>query len=66
MSEQAQEVTMQQLIDGGINAFALQLLVESILAKKDAETFTPFTFSFRGILFTLAPDPHRPLDGRHH
>lgn len=66
MTEQAQEVTMQQLIDSGINAFALQLLVESLLNKEDAQTFAPFTFSFRGILFTLAPDPHRPLDGRHH
>jgi hypothetical protein len=60
------EVSLQDLIDAGINAFALQLFVESLLAKKDSKTFEPFTFSFRGILFTLAPDPDRPLDGRHH
>jgi hypothetical protein len=60
------EVSIQDLIDAGLNGFALQLLVESILVKKDAKTFEPFTLSFRGILFTLAPDPHRELDGRHH
>jgi hypothetical protein len=58
-------VTLQQLIDSGLNAFGLQLFVESVAAKKDAGTFTPFTFSYKGILVTLAPDPERAIDGRH-
>ena len=58
-------VTMQQLLDSGLNAFGLQLFVESVADKKDAETFKPFTFSYKGILVTLAPNPERPIDGKH-
>lgn len=58
-------VTMQMLIDAGFNAFGLQLFVESIADKKDAVGFKPFTFSYKGILVTLAPDPEREIDGRH-
>ncbi len=58
-------VTLQQLIDAGLNGFGLQLFIESVAAKKDAGTFTAFTFSYKGILVTLAPDPDRAIDGRH-
>lgn len=36
MSDAIPAVTMQLLLDGGLNAFGLQLFVESIAAKKDA------------------------------
>ena len=60
-------VTLQMLIDAGLNGFGLQLFVESIadLAAKANGKFDPFTFSYKGILFTCAPDPDHPLDGRH-
>lgn len=58
-------LTMQQLIDVGLNAFGLQLFVESVAAKKDSDRFKPFTFSYKGILVTLAPNPEEPIDGRH-
>jgi hypothetical protein len=58
-------VTLQQLIDVGLNGFGLQLFVESVAAKKDANTFEPIRFSYKGILVTLEPDPDRPIDGRH-
>ncbi len=58
------EVTMQHLIDAGLNAFALQLFVESIANKKDAATFTAIAFRFRGIRFTMEPDGE--IDTRHH
>jgi hypothetical protein len=68
MSEvkQPREVTMQDLIDAGLNAFALQLFMESIAERAGADKFDPIRFSFRGILVTLARDPDRPFDGRHH
>jgi hypothetical protein len=61
-------MSLQMLIDAGLNGFGLQLFVESIaaLAEKSGGKFEPFTFSFRGILFSWAPDPNNPLDGRHH
>lgn len=56
---------MQQLVDVGFNAFGLQLFVESVAAQNDGAEFKAFTFSYKGILVTLAPDPERPIDGRH-
>lgn len=50
------EVTTQMLIDAGLNAFGLQLFIESIAVMKDAATFSPMTFRFRGIKFTMEPD----------
>lgn len=58
-------VGMQELIDVGFNAFGLQLFVESVAAKRGADSFKPFTFSYKGILVTLAPNPEQPIDGRH-
>lgn len=57
-------VTMQQIIDAGLNAFGLQLFAESVAGKNDATTFTPFSFIFRGIKITL--EPHGEVDTRHH
>ena len=57
-------VTMQQIIDAGLNAFALQLFVESVAGHRDAKTFSPFSFRFRGITITLQPDGE--VDTRHH
>lgn len=58
------EVTMQNLIDVGFNAFGLQLFAESVAGKTDAKTFTPFSFKFRNIKITLQPDGE--VDTRHH
>lgn len=58
------EVTMQQLIDAGLNAFGLQVFIESIANKKDAATFSPIAFRYRGIKITLEPDGE--IDTRHH
>lgn len=50
-------VTTQMLIDSGINAFGLQLLIESLVDKKDVKTFKPLRFEYRGIIITLEPVP---------
>ena len=66
------DATMQQLLDAGLNAFGLQLFIESIadVYGKSREIghaqFEPITISFRGVLVKFSPDPDRPLDGRHH
>ena len=57
-------VEMQQLVDTGLNAFALQLFAESVANKKDAKTFRPFSFKFRNIRITL--EPAGEIDTRHH
>lgn len=59
-------VDMQQLLDAGLNAFALQLFIESIANKKDAKDFQPLIFVFRGIRVTLEPEPGEEIDTRHH
>ena len=58
------EVTMQMLFDAGLNAFGLQLFIESIACMKDAKTFSPLSFKFRGIKITL--EPCGEIDTRHH
>lgn len=63
-NEAIPEVTMQMLIDAGLNAFGLQLFVESIAKMKDAKTFTPITFRFRGLRITMQPDGE--IDTSHH
>ena len=64
MSEQKiPEVTLQQIIDVGLNAFGLQLFVESIAGKNDAKTFDPFSFIYKGVKVTL--EPVRDVDTRH-
>ena len=57
------EVTMQQIIDVGLNAFGLQLFVESVAGKSDAKTFNPFSFKYKGVRVTLQPDGE--VDTRH-
>lgn len=64
MGETIPEVTMQQLIDAGLNAFGLQLFAESVAGKDNATTFKPFTFKFRNIRITLEPDGQ--VDTSHH
>lgn len=60
----APEVTMQMLIDAGLNAFGLQLFAESVAGKDNATTFKPFTFIFRNIKITM--EPNGPVDTSHH
>lgn len=58
------EVSMQQIIDAGLNAFGLQLFAESVAGKTDATTFEPFSFKFRNITITL--EPAGVVDTSHH
>jgi hypothetical protein len=46
-------VTLQQMIDAGINGFAIKLLEESFKRFADFETAAPFTFDFNGVRFTI-------------
>jgi len=50
------EISLQQLIDAGLNGFGLQLFMESVITKKDAKTFEPFSFIYKGVKVTLAPE----------
>ena len=63
------KVTMQMLINAGFNAFGLQLFAESFAGKinPDApEAGLPFSFSFRGLRFTVEREPGEEIDVRHH
>lgn len=60
------ELEMQQLIDAGLNAFGLQLFIESIANKRDAKYFKAISFQFRGIKVTFEPQPGIPIDTSHH
>ncbi len=46
-------VNEQMLIDAGLNVFGLQLFLESVLLKKDVETFDPLSFIYKGVKITL-------------
>ena len=50
-------VTMQQIIDAGLNAFAVKLLVESIVANNVTETVK---FKFKNVGITIEPLPEPP------
>jgi hypothetical protein len=65
VSDEIPVVTMQQLVDAGLNAFGLQLFVESICDKKDAKDFRPVIFVYKGLRVTLQPEPGMEIDGRH-
>ena len=63
------KVTMQMLLDAGFNAFGLQLFCESFARKINPENPAaglPFTFSFRGLRFTVDREPGEEIDVRHH
>lgn len=57
------EVSMQQLIGAGLNAFGLQLFVESVAGKADAKTFKSFSFIYKGVKVTM--EPQGEVDTRH-
>lgn len=62
-------VTMQMLLDAGFNAFGLQLFAESFAGKVNPENpdaGLPFSFSFRGLRFTIEREPGEEIDVRHH
>jgi hypothetical protein len=63
------KVTMQMLFDAGFNAFGLQLFCESFAGKTNPEkpdAGLPFSFSFRGLRFTVEREPGEEIDVRHH
>lgn len=71
MSETIPRVSMQQLIDAGLNGFGLQLFIESFAALRDKDPalfvmMGSFSLSFRGMVVTFSPDPDEKLDGSHH
>ncbi len=62
-------VTMQMLLDAGFNAFGLQLFAESFSGKinpQQPDAGLPFSFSFRGLRFTIEREPGEEIDTRHH
>lgn len=62
----APKVTLQQLIDVGLNGFAFQLVAESLAARANPKDFgPPFRFSYKGLRFTVEPEPGEEIDGRH-
>jgi hypothetical protein len=53
-------ITLQQLIDSGLNGFAVQLLAESINGHHQKERLRrPFLFAFDDVVFTLSLMPER-------
>jgi len=50
------EISLQQMIDAGMNGFGLLLFMKSIKDKKDSATFEPFSFIYKGVKVTLAPE----------
>lgn len=59
----ASSVTMQQLIDAGLNAFALTLLLESY-SPSGRPTPPPIDFVFRGVRVRLEPHVENPPDSK--
>ena len=59
------KVSLQQLIDVGLNGFALQLVVESLVDKVGEKFDGPFQFNYKGLLLTLERAPNESIDGRH-
>lgn len=69
MSRPVPKVTMQMLLDAGFNAFGLQLFCESFADHIDPQipdAGLPFSFSFRGLRFTIEREPGEEIDTRHH
>lgn len=59
-SERRNTVTMQQLLDAGLNAFGAELLAESINGHRQKEAMKrPITFVLRDVVFTLSLCPDR-------
>jgi hypothetical protein len=53
-------VTLQQLIDLRLKAFAVELLAESINGHREKEKLrNPFSFAFDDVIFTLSLMPER-------
>ena len=49
------EISLQKMIDAGMNGFGLLLFMKSIKDKKDSATFKPFSFIYKDVKVTLAP-----------
>jgi hypothetical protein len=60
------EVTIQGLLDAGLNAFGLQLFIESVAKRNRAAAFKPIKFSYLGVMVTIEPHPTKEIDRRHH
>lgn len=55
-AEPVADLSSQEILAAGMNVFGLQLFVDSLARKKDAGTFEPFSFIYRKIKVTLAPE----------
>jgi hypothetical protein len=60
-----------QLVNAGLNGFAVEMLVESVRQFRDFEKFGPFRFSMRGVSITVSYDPasddaHKARRAAHH
>jgi hypothetical protein len=63
------KVTMQMILNAGFNAFGLQLFCESFANRINPQekwAGLPFSFSFRGLRFTVEAEPSEEIDVRHH
>lgn len=49
-------ITSQMLINAGLNAFAFELVSESLAGKKDIKTFKRLKFKYKGVIYTLEPE----------
>ena len=60
------KVSLQMLIDVGLNGFAFQLVAESLADRADPNDFgPPFRFNYKGIQVTVERAPGEEIDGRH-
>ena len=66
MADPVPHVTMQMLVDAGLNAFGLQLFAESFAEKVTPDAILPFSFAFCGLRFTVEREPGEEIDTRHH
>jgi hypothetical protein len=57
MTQQPREVTLQELLNHGLNGFAVLLLIESIERHPGKPLLKPLRFQFRGFKFTIEPHP---------
>lgn len=63
------KVTMQQMLNAGFNVWGLQLFAESFADKVNPQeqwAGLPFSFSFRGLRFSVTREPGEEIDTRHH
>ena len=62
MTQEPRECTLQELLNHGLNGFAVLLLIESIERHPGKPLLKPLRFQFRGFKFTIEPHPDFLVD----